>query len=51
VEVLRDVDYLAGLIDAAPEEVRALEARTGVKREEVLGRVRSVTFRAVKPSR
>jgi hypothetical protein len=51
VDVRRDVDYLAGLIDAAPEEVRALEARTGVKREEVLGRVRSVTFRAVKPSR
>ncbi len=51
VEVLRDVDYLAGLIEAAPEEVRALEARTGVRREEVLGRVRSVTFRAVKPVR
>ena len=51
VEVLRDVDYLAGLIASAPEEVRALEARTGVRREEVLGRVRSVTFRASKPAR
>ena len=51
VEVLRDVDYLAGLIQSAPDEVRALEARTGVKREEVLGRVRSVTFRASKPVR
>jgi hypothetical protein len=51
VEVLRDVDYLAGLIASAPEEVQALEARTGVKREEVLGRVRSVTFRASKPVR
>lgn len=51
VEVLRDVDYLAGLIEAAPDEVRALEARTGVEREEVLGRVRSVTFRARKPMR
>ncbi len=51
VEVLRDVDYLAGLIEAAPDEVRALEARTGVKRDEVLGRVRSVTFRASKPMR
>ena len=51
VEVLRDVDYLAGLIDSAPDEVQALEARTGVKREEVLGRVRSVTFRASKPMR
>jgi arsenite methyltransferase len=51
VEVLRDVDYVAGLIESAPDEVRALEARTGVKREEVVGRVRSVTFRAVKPAR
>ena len=51
VEVLRDVDYLAGLIESAPDEVRALEARTGVEREEVLGRVRSVTFRASKPMR
>jgi len=51
VEVLRDVDYLAGLIASAPEEVQALETRTGVRREEVLGRVRSVTFRASKPAR
>jgi SAM-dependent methyltransferase len=51
VEVLRDVDYVAGLIESAPDEVRALEARTGVKREEVVGRVRSVTFRALKPAR
>jgi ubiquinone/menaquinone biosynthesis C-methylase UbiE len=51
VEVLRDVDYLATLIESAPDEVAALEARTGVKREEVRGRVRSVTFRALKPAR
>jgi SAM-dependent methyltransferase len=51
VEVLRDVDYLAALIESAPDEVGALEARTGVKREEVLGRVHSVTFRARKPAR
>jgi arsenite methyltransferase len=51
VEVLRDVDYLATLIESAPDEVGALEARTGVKREEVLGRVHSVTFRALKPAR
>jgi len=50
VEVLRDVDYLATLIESAPDEVRELEARTGVKREQVLGRVRSVTFRAFKPA-
>ena len=51
VEVLRDVDYLAALIESAPDEVGALEARTGVKRDEVLGRVHSVTFRAFKPAR
>jgi arsenite methyltransferase len=50
VEVLRDVDYLAALIESAPDEVGALEARTGVKRDEVLGRVHSVTFRALKPA-
>ena len=51
VEVLRDVDYLATLIESAPDEVGALEARTGVTREQVLGRVHSVTFRAEKPAR
>jgi SAM-dependent methyltransferase len=50
VEVLRDVDYLATLVESAPDEVRALEARTGVERHQVMGRVRSVTFRAVKPA-
>jgi arsenite methyltransferase len=49
VEVLRDVDYIQTLIESSPDEVGELETRTGVKREEVLGRVRSVTFRAFKP--
>jgi SAM-dependent methyltransferase len=49
VEVLRDVDYVAGLAASAPEEVEALERSTGVSRDAVLGRVRSVTFRARKP--
>jgi hypothetical protein len=51
VEVLRDVDYLGMLLDAAPEEVTALEKRTGVSREQVKGVVRSITFRARKPAR
>lgn len=51
VEVLRDVDYLAILLQSAPDEVRRLEALTGVKHEEILGRVRSVTFRAFRPMR
>jgi SAM-dependent methyltransferase len=49
VEVLRDVDYLAGLMESVPEEVAELEKRTGVSRGQVLGRVRSVTFRAYRP--
>jgi SAM-dependent methyltransferase len=48
VEVLKDVDYVQGLMDAAPEEAAALLSRTGVRAEEVLGKVRSVTFRACK---
>jgi SAM-dependent methyltransferase len=51
VEVLRDVDYLGMLLDAAPEEVTALEKRTGVSRAQVKGVVRSITFRARKPAR
>ena len=50
IEVLKDVDYLTGLRAAAPEEAEALLARTGVRWEEVEGRVRSVTFRARKPT-
>jgi arsenite methyltransferase len=50
MEVLRDVDYLAMLIESAPGAVEELEARTGVTRGEVLGRVRSVTFRAFSPA-
>lgn len=48
-EVVRDVDYLAMLAEAAPEEARALLDRTGVAWPEVEGTVRSVTYRAVKP--
>src|SRR6185436_10072575 len=50
VEVLRDVDYLATLARSAPEEIAELEKRTGITREQVFGRVRSVTFRAYRPA-
>jgi SAM-dependent methyltransferase len=50
VEVLRDVDYVATLADSAPEEVAALEASSGVSRKDMAGVVRSVTYRARKPS-
>ncbi len=49
VEILKDVDSLKLWAEAAPEEAKALAERTGVKPEEVLGKVRSVTFRARKP--
>jgi len=48
LQVLKDIDYLGAMLDAAPEEIRALLARTGVAAEDVRGRVRSVTFRACK---
>ena len=50
VEVLKDDDYGASMEAVAPEQVRELLERTGAKREDLVGTVRSVTFRAVKPS-
>lgn len=50
IEVLKDIDYLAAMADAAPEEVRALLARVGVAHADVAGKVRSVTYRATKPA-
>jgi len=49
-EVLKDVDYLAGLRATAPDQAEALLERTGVRWEEVAGKVRSITFRARKAS-
>jgi SAM-dependent methyltransferase len=46
IEVLRDIDYLAAMLDAAPNEVRDLLARTGVSPDQLRGQVRSITFRA-----
>jgi len=48
VEVLKVVDYLGAMIDAAPDSVKQLLDRTGVAAEDVRGKVRSVTFRACK---
>jgi len=48
IEILKDVDYLAGLRDAAPEQAEALLARTGTAWKDVEGRVRSLTYRARK---
>lgn len=50
IEVLKDIDYLAAMADAAPQEVRELLARTGISQQDVVGKVRSVTYRASKPA-
>lgn len=51
VEVLRDVDALALFADSVPPEAAALLERTGVKAADLAGKVRSITFRAVKAKR
>lgn len=48
VEVLSDRDALAAYFSAAPDELQALASRTGVRVEDLLGKVRSLTFRAWK---
>jgi arsenite methyltransferase len=49
IEVLRDVDYVAAMQQVAPAEVAAVLDRAGAALADVTGRIRSVTFRAVKP--
>jgi SAM-dependent methyltransferase len=51
VEILRDVDYVAAMQEVAKGEVEAVLGRTGVALADVLGRVRSVTVRAIRASR
>jgi arsenite methyltransferase len=50
VEVLRDIDALASLAEVSPDELRDLQERTGVALDDIRGRVKSVTFRAVRPA-
>jgi arsenite methyltransferase len=50
VEILRDDDHGAAMETAAPEEVRSLLERTGARREDLVGRIRSITLRAVRPA-
>jgi hypothetical protein len=47
VELLKDIDYVAA-IGGVPDEIQKLLDRVGVPREEVVGKVHSVTFRARK---
>lgn len=50
VEVLKDVDYGASMEAVGPDQVAELLERTGAQRDDLVGTVRSVTFRAVKPA-
>lgn len=50
VEILKDFDSLDVWMQAAPEEAQALLDRTGIRREDVAGKVRSITFRARRPA-
>jgi hypothetical protein len=50
VEIVSDVDAMAGLVAAAPAEASALLDRTGARWEDLAGKVRSITFRARKAS-
>ena len=49
IEVLADVDFLAALGNNLPDDVKTFLEESGVRIEELLGIVRSVTFRAEKP--
>lgn len=49
VEVLRNVDALALFADSVPQEAAELLERTGVEIADLAGKVRSITFRAVRP--
>jgi ubiquinone/menaquinone biosynthesis C-methylase UbiE len=48
VEILKNEDYLAALAKVAPAEADSMLAGWGVTREELLGTVHSITWRAVK---
>jgi arsenite methyltransferase len=48
VEILKDIDYGAVVIDHAPAEAARLAAKAGVEVDSLRGSVRSLTFRARK---
>jgi SAM-dependent methyltransferase len=50
VNVISDVDYLATVGDAMPEEIAKLLAGSGLSADALEGMVRSVTYRATKPA-
>ena len=50
IDVLEEVDYLSKVEQSMPEEVVEMIKRTGVRPEQVRGKVLSVTFRALRES-
>jgi arsenite methyltransferase len=50
IEILKDIDYGAVVIDHARGEAERLAAKAGVALDDLRGSVRSLTFRAVKPA-
>jgi SAM-dependent methyltransferase len=48
-EILRDVDQLGSLSKVAPEEAAEVLDGSGTKMEDILGKVRSITYRVRKP--
>jgi len=48
VEVLDDVDTVGAVCDTLPGQVQTFTERTGVELDQLRGKVRSVTYRAVK---
>jgi arsenite methyltransferase len=48
-EILRDVDQMGSLAEAAPEEAAGILDKAGVRMDVVAGKVRSITYRVVKP--
>jgi len=50
VEILKDVDYLSSLAATAPGGLESLASRLGLDLGDLRGKVRSVTYRAAKPS-
>ncbi len=51
VDILKDVDFLAPALDGdIPDKARTLLDEAGVKLEEIVGKIRSLTFRAFRPA-
>ncbi|HZM70139.1 MAG TPA: arsenite methyltransferase [Candidatus Cryosericum sp.] len=51
IQVLHDFDYIAKVGGVLPEELLAKMRGVGVRVEDLAGKIRSITYRAVKPGR